>query len=69
MSKGLDAFFSTGAKPKPTVEERCANPRCRKIIKSPTMKFQITRKGETKTYCQQCYKAIMRPQEDSDANI
>ena len=75
MSKGtLDQFFGpTVVKPNQKsevyVEERCANPKCRKILKIPDIKYTITVKSKTGTYCQPCAKKILRPQENTEQNL
>ena len=44
------------------VEQRCANPNCRRVIRG--VKYTLTVKGKEDTYCQTCAKQILRPQED-----
>jgi aspartate carbamoyltransferase regulatory subunit len=69
MSKGtLDPFFQTQPKA-PTKEERCSNPHCRKIIKPTDTKFQYKEKGQSRLYCQACYKAKMKLLEENEASI
>jgi len=63
---GLDLFLPSTANQKP-VEERCAGPGCRKIIRG--VKYALTIKGETKSYCAACAKRILRPQENSEADL
>jgi len=74
MSGSLDQFFPpTVVKPKQDsqlfVEERCANPKCRKILKILAIKYTLTIKGKTGTYCQACAKKILRPQENTEQNL
>lgn len=59
---GLDAFLGT-SKPKP--ENRCANPKCRKVLTTKDTTYTLTRKGKTETYCQPCAKLILKPQEEA----
>jgi len=61
----LDRFLPS-SKPK-QVEERCANPNCRKIIKG--IKYTLTVKGKEGIYCQPCAKQILRPFETSEENL
>jgi len=72
MGESLDRFLPpTAVKPKQDtgifVEERCANPRCRKILKG--VKYHLTIKGITAPYCQECAKAKLRPQENSEESV
>lgn len=67
MSAGtLDKFF--GTKP-PLPEERCSNPKCHRKLDPKETRFSLTVKGEEKVYCQDCYKAKLRPREDSEESI
>jgi len=52
-----------------TVEERCSNPKCRKILKPPTIIYRLRIKGKIEPYCQECAKAKLRPQENSEENL
>lgn len=59
----LDTFLPKQA-PKP-VEQRCDNPKCRRILGPSVVKYELTRNGKKTTYCQPCAKAILRPQEET----
>jgi len=50
-------------------EERCASPKCRKILKVTDIKYTITVKGEKKIYYQACAEEILRPQENTEENL
>ena len=67
MSETLDRFF--GAKPQQVlVEERCSDPRCRKLLgKDP--KYTLRFRGKEAVYCQACAKKILRPQEATEENL
>jgi hypothetical protein len=74
MSETLDKFFPpTMTKPKqdPDVfaEQRCANRKCRKILKITDIKYTLTVKGKVDTYCQDCAKKILRPQENTEQSV
>lgn len=73
MSGTLDAFLPpmmVNKKPSMihVVEERCANPRCRKLLKNE-IKYTLRKKGKEETYCQACAKAILRPEEEKEESI
>lgn len=69
MSENLDRFFPPSVlKPKSSqvfTEERCANPKCRKILKIIDVKYTLRIKGKEAVYCQHCAKTILRPQENA----
>lgn len=74
MSGTLDKFFPPSmAKPKQDpavfVEERCANPKCRKILKITDIKYTLKIKGKEATYCQPCAKKILHPQENTEVSL
>jgi len=73
MSGTLDQFLPPSVvKPKTSqvfVEERCANPKCRKILKITDVKYTLKIKGKEATYCQACAKKILRPHENTEANL
>lgn len=74
MNGTLDKFLPPSmAKPKQDtgvfVEERCANPKCRKILKITDIKYTLAVKGEKKTYCQICAKKILRPHENTEQDL
>jgi hypothetical protein len=50
--------------PKP-VEQRCDNPKCRKVLGINVVKYELERKGKKQTLCQTCAKALLRPQEET----
>ena len=67
MSKGpLDKFFGTAP---PPPKQRCSNPQCNKLLSDKDAKFTLRIKGEEKLYCMTCYKAKLKPMEDSEANL
>ena len=59
----LDKFL--GTKP----EERCSNPKCRKIIRKTDTKYELTVKDKKGVYCQPCGSAILGPREDREEPI
>lgn len=64
MSGTLDQFLPpTVVKSRPDsgifVEERCSNPKCRKILGPTVIKYTLRVKGEKKPYCRECARAIM----------
>lgn len=70
----LDRFFPPSlTKPKQDpaifVEERCADPACRKILKIRDIKYTLRIRGKEGVYCQECAKRILRPQERSEADL
>lgn len=73
MSGTLDRFLSPSAvKPKTSqvyAEERCANLKCRKILKKTDTKYRLIVKGKEAVYCQPCGKHILRPQENTEENL
>jgi len=74
MSETLDRFLPP-SKVKPNqrseifVEERGANPKCRKILKITDVKYTLRIKGKKEPYCQNCAKKILRPQENREENV
>lgn len=73
----LDAFLPPQlVKPKQVdsgiyVEERCSNPKCRKILGAKEPKYTIRFKGKEAPYCRECAKAILpkpKPQETEEGN-
>jgi len=71
MSETLDRFLPpTVAKPKQNsgvfVQERCANPKCRRILKITDVKYTLIVKGKKAVYCQPCAKKILQPQENTE---
>jgi len=74
MNETLDRFFPpTAVKPKQDsgvfVQERCSNPKCRKILGPKVAKYVIRIKGKEQPYCQDCAKKILRPQENTETNL
>jgi hypothetical protein len=70
----LDQFFPPSeVKPKQDlgvfVEERCANPKCRKVLRVTDIKYTLRIKGKEAVYCQPCAKQILRPQESAEDNL
>lgn len=51
------------------IQERCSNPKCRKILGSKVVKYTLRIKGEDKPYCSNCAKQIIRPQESTEADL
>ena len=49
----LDKFFGTEP------EERCSNPKCRKILGKKNPKYTLTIKGEKSPYCRDCATHLM----------
>jgi hypothetical protein len=49
------------------VEERCSNPKCRRVLKD--IKYTLTVRGKEGVYCQLCAKQILRPQENTEENL
>ena len=41
------------------VEERCSNPKCRKILGAKEPKYEIRVKGKVTPYCRECARAIL----------
>ena len=67
MSGTLDKFFGASPLQQTTEkEQRCCNPSCRKILKG--VKYTFTGK-HAGTYCQDCAKKILRPQETTEENL
>jgi hypothetical protein len=67
MSKGtLDSFFGTKPPPK---KLHCSNPACNKELGEKETTFKLRIKGEEKVYCMACYKAKMKPLENSEENL
>jgi len=72
MSKGtLDLWLPPEiVKPKQDtgifVEERCSNPRCRKILGVKEPKYVLRIRGKEAPYCRACAKVILRPQEQTE---
>jgi len=74
MSETLDKFFPpTVVKAKQDsgvfVQERCSNPRCRKILGAKEAKYVLRIKGKEAPYCSACAKKILRPQENTETNL
>ena len=61
----LDAFLPPQiVKPKQFdsgihVEERCSNPKCRKILGAKEPKYTLRFKGKEEPYCRECARAIL----------
>ena len=58
----LDNFFPSTNNKHTAPGQRCANPKCRRIIKD--VKYTLIIKGKENVYCQACAKQILSPQED-----
>jgi len=74
VAESLDRFLPpTVVKPKQDpsifVEERCSNPKCRKILSVKVPKYTLRSKGREQPYCPDCAKQILRPQENTEGNI
>jgi hypothetical protein len=66
----LDQYFQVPKKEESTaIADRCANPRCRKVISCTETKYTLTIKGKDIVYCQGCAKKILQPQENSEENL
>jgi len=65
----LDQFLSPSESKPRLPEERCANPKCRKILKITDIKYTLRVKGKEGVYCRTCAKEILRPLEDSEGNL
>jgi len=50
--------------PKVVVHDKCT--KCGNPIPLTQPKYDLTIKGKTQPYCQECAKKILRPQEDQD---
>jgi len=74
LKVSLDRFLPpTVAKPKQDsavfIQERCANPKCRKILKVTDPKYTLRIKSKNAVYCSACAKKILHPQEDREENL
>lgn len=54
----LDGFFGAGAPPPKPPEKRCANPKCRKILKGRFI--TIEKKGKKLDYCPECTRPHLK---------
>lgn len=74
MSASLDRFLPPSAvKPKQdpaiTIQDKCANPKCRRKIPLNEPKYTLRIKGKEAVYCQTCAKKILHPHENTEENI
>lgn len=63
---GLDRYLPKNSQ-HTIVEERCSNPKCRKVISD--VKYTLTVKGKTGIYCQSCAKKVLSPRENNEEPI
>jgi hypothetical protein len=50
------------------VEERCANPACRRVLKITEPKYMVVVKGKMGVYCRDCARALLPKPKPADSS-